>query len=76
MKQNHYSIYIAKREGVMSDGRPRYVHHCEIKKACDGLPSREALQAFVDDIREAFAAIGEFEVSVTEWQYNGKYVNI
>ena len=76
MKQNHYSINVAKREGVQFDGQPRYVHHCVIEKPCVDLPSREALQAFVDDIRKAFAAIGEFKISVTEWRYSGEYVII
>jgi hypothetical protein len=74
MQQNHYSINIAKRDGVTYLNEPRYVHHCKIEKACVDLPSREALQAFVDDIRKAFAAIGEFKISVTEWQYSGKNV--
>ena len=31
---------------------------------------------FTNVIRKAFAAIGEFKISVTEWQYSGKNVII
>lgn len=75
MRQNHFAINAARRYDETFGVKPRFIHYCLIEKPCADLITPGSLNDFVAELRIAFAAIGEFKITVTRWKYSGEAID-
>ena len=76
MKQDHYVINVAKRDGETFDGNPHFVHYCRIEKPKHDFANPAELLSFVAQLRKAFAVLGQFNITVTLWAVRGERIDV
>ena len=69
--QSFYRFNIMRRAGDDWQGKPRFLHYCNVDKPQADFATLESVQAMADDLRKAFATLGEFRVEVTAWNCHG-----
>ena len=70
--ESHYSINVAKQDGLHGAGRPRYVHYCRIELSRSLL--EPAALDMLDDMRARFPS-PLFKVELTYWSCSGRSVD-